>query len=148
MEEIFNKIILGYKTNNENLMEANIKNWMSKDLPNPFAQDTVAHELYNNALMAYKRWTKKVINYRRSKVEMVEYIQQLIESGIENPYAIKIEIEKKSEPEKEVVHVLGVLPEKVPEKQPKKEHEQNDIIEQKPDQKSKKKGILPIGKKK
>jgi hypothetical protein len=134
MFELFENVMSAYKSGDENLFIARVRNWMAAESENPFPKNSAAHELFFKASQAYRRWQKKVINYRNSKVQMIEYARELAKLNPSNPYENKNnslqqieeqeknEIEIKEEPKifDEPIHIMGVV---------EKEQEDNFPIE-------------------
>ena len=107
MNELYDKVIASQ--NDENLFAAAARNWLEAGGDNPFAPDTEAHNLYFNACMAYKTWQAGAINARVSKRRMVNYVRQIAELNLPNPYVVKKQKRIIAEPE---TVVLGVVPDK------------------------------------
>ena len=106
MKELYDKVIEAYKSGNENAFAAAARNWCEAGGSNPFKPNTKESNLYFDACRAYRLWTSKSINARVSKRRMIDYVKQIAELDLPNPYPEKKKRVVKEEPE----HVLGVLP--------------------------------------
>jgi hypothetical protein len=129
VEELYNKII---NASDENSLQAAIRNWVAQEENNPFPVNTEAFHLFFKAKIAYQKWIANGIDSRRSKQRMLEYVKEIVNLGVVNPYANKNDTEIVEEPAEEVVeegaeeivetpaeepkkeptHVFGVVPEK------------------------------------
>ena len=125
--EIYDNIIEAYKANNIPRLGYYGEQWMTLNLENPFKPGTPEADFYYNAHLCYKRWSSQSIAQRRARIEISEYIERLAALNVPNPYAKK---EVKKEPKKEVkkeqaaekeskeqMHVLGVIPDEIAEKE-------------------------------
>lgn len=124
MRELYDKLLYAYKSGNEELFAASTRNWLTEEGENPFEENSPAYQLYFTALMYYKKWRAKVINYRNSKVQMIECAKKIAELNLPNPYP-----EEQHVVEPEPVHVLGVMPEAEPEIEPVAETQVEPQIE-------------------
>ena len=91
MYEVYEALLRG-----ENF-EANARNWMDANLPNPFESNTEAHKLYFKAHQYCLRWRRGGIDCRSGKKYMFETIHKLMDLNMPNPYIKGKEVETKVE---------------------------------------------------
>jgi len=90
--------------------EANARNWMDANLPNPFEDGTEAHKLYFKAHQYCVRWRRGGIDCRSGKKYMFNTIHKIIDMGTPNPYSPtdtfqpkEIPVVKKEQPEMKII---------------------------------------------
>lgn len=115
MVDLYDGVISAYKSGDDGVFVARARNWIAAADSNPFLENTVARDLFNNAVQAYSRWQKKNINFRYSKIQMVEFVRKIAELDLPNPY-IKTAEQKETEPitVQEVTHIFGVVGDEKP----------------------------------
>lgn len=132
--------VLSAINEDEGTFNAAARNWIEGADDAPF-EDNEAKELFSTAKIACAAWRNKAINGRVSKIRMIECVRKIVEKNLPNPYPVEkreygIDPEKVKitddpeaikgstvkehdaiEPNKEQVHVFGVVPER--EEKPK-----------------------------
>ena len=108
--------------------EANARNWMDANLPNPFEEGSEAHKLYFKAHQYCVRWRRGGIDCRSGKKYMFAAIHKIIDMGTPNPYSPKDvfppkKVEKKEQPKKVIEQ-----PKKVEIKQQKEKTQEKPEI--------------------
>lgn len=92
--------------------DANARNWMDANLPNPFKEGTPERQYYFKARQLCRDWRKGGINFRSAKQYMLVYVHRIIDLRIPNPYKPVEEETVPEEPKEQPITVLGVIPDK------------------------------------
>ena len=142
MYDLYEQMMLAYKTNDERLFAAAARNLVDNDNKNPFKEGTPEHILFFNAKKYCKRWRVNGIDSRSARRNMVAAVRQIAEMQPPNPYrkeetvAITVkEAPKKPESKKQALEKQEskkeeVKEEKVKKQEPEKEEQKNDDLSQ------------------
>ena len=100
MHDLFNEMMEAYNAKNMQKFEIAARMLVDNDLPNPFPDDAVEHNLFFKAKRYRMKWRAGGVDMRSSRRNMMAMMRQIAELQPENPYPA--EEPKRAEPKEEV----------------------------------------------
>lgn len=101
MKELYDLMMEGYKSGNENLFEARARNWVVGADYACF-DDEEANRLFEEARGHCALWRANIISSRNERVRMIRCIRQIAEKDLPNPYPEEVKEEVKEDVKEEV----------------------------------------------
>lgn len=86
MYRMYNEMIEGYKTKNDNMLEHGVRCWLDMHPENPFAPESEAYEVFFRMNNYYNVWRLGGADHRVNRRRMIEAAKQLCALYPKRPY--------------------------------------------------------------